>query len=62
MGVKVDNLGIKSGLLLPFFILNYMGIRVKEKELNKEKSEKREEGERTNERGRNEEESRALEK
>ena len=40
MGVKGDNLGINSGLLLPSFILNYMVIRVKEKELNKEKEER----------------------
>ena len=32
LGVKGDNLGINSGLLLPSFILNYMIIRVKEKE------------------------------
>ena len=37
MGVKGDNLGINSGLLLPSFILNYMVIRVKERSLNKEK-------------------------
>ena len=40
MGVKGDNLGLISGLLVPSFILNYMVIRVKEKELKKEKSEK----------------------
>ena len=40
MGVKGDNLGINSGLLLQSFTLNYMVIRVKEKELNKEKEER----------------------
>ena len=43
MGVKGDNLELISGLLLSSFILNYMVIRVKEKELNKEKSEKEKE-------------------
>ena len=32
LGVKGDNLELISGLLLPSFILNYMIIRVKEKE------------------------------
>ena len=49
MGVKGDNLGINSGLLLPSFTLNYMVIRVKEKELNKEKSERGRENEREKE-------------
>ena len=40
MGVKGDNLGINSGLLLPSFILNYMIIRVKEKEFEKQKNQK----------------------
>ena len=50
MGVKGDNLGLNSGFVLSSFILNYMVIRVKEKELNKEKSEKeKRENERTRE-------------
>ena len=40
MGVKGDNLELISGLLWSSFILNYVVIRVKEKELNKEKAEK----------------------
>ena len=40
MGVKGDNLELISGLLWSSFMLNYMVIRVKEKDLNKEKSEK----------------------
>ena len=40
MGAKVDNLGINSGLLLPSFILNYMVIRVKEKEFEEGKIER----------------------
>ena len=52
MGVKGDNLGIKSGLLLTSFILNYMVIRVKEKEFKKGKIE------RTEKRGENDREKR----
>ena len=37
LGVKGDNFEINSGLILQYFILNYMVIRVKEKSLNKEK-------------------------
>ena len=40
MRVKGDNLELISGLLWSPFILNYMVIRVKEKELNKEKEER----------------------
>ena len=63
MGVKGDNLGINSGLLLPSFILNYMVIRVKEKRVGirkKKNRENRREG-RTSERRYNEEESKDLE-
>ena len=49
MGVKGDNLELISGLLWSSFILNYMVIRVKEKELNKEKSERGRENEREKE-------------
>ena len=41
MGVKGDNLEINSGLLLPSFILNYMIIRVKEKEFEEGKKSER---------------------
>ena len=50
MGVKGDNLGLISGLLLPSFILNYMLIRVKERvgiRKNRKNREKR--GERSRE-------------
>ena len=56
MGVNGDNLRINSGLHLPYFILNYMIIRVKEKELNKEKYKEQREGE-TSETRENEEET-----
>ena len=60
MGVKGDNLGINSGLLLPSFVLNYMVIRVKEKEFEQGKIRKRKrEGERSREE-RNEEESKGF--
>ena len=35
MGVKIGNLKLISGSLLPSFILNYILIRVKERGLNK---------------------------
>ena len=41
LGVKGDNLELISGLLLSSFILNYMVIRIKEKELESEKEEGR---------------------
>ena len=55
MGVKGDNLEINSGLLLSPFILNYMIIRVKEKESGEGKIKR-------TERGRSEEESKGIEK
>ena len=60
MGVKGDNLGTNSGLLLPSFILNYMIIRVKEKSLNKEKSEKEKERENDREKRETKRKARAL--
>ena len=50
MGVKGDNLEINSGLLLPSFILNYMIIRVEEKEFERGEIKRKEE--RTSERER----------
>ena len=55
MGVKGDNLEINSGLILPYFLLNYMVIRVKEKELEEEKEERNERG-----KGKNAEESKGF--
>ena len=48
MGVKGDNVEINSGLVLSSFILNYMVIRVKEKELEEEKEERNERGKEKN--------------
>ena len=56
MRVKGDNLEINSGLLLSFFVLNYMIIRVKEKE------ERDRKGERENERTREGETKRKAER
>ena len=58
MGIKGDNLGLISGLLLPSFILNYMVIRVKEKRVWIRKETERE-GEWSREE-RNEEESKGF--
>ena len=44
MGVKGANLEINSGLLLSSFILDYMIIRVKEKESVQEKKNNRKRG------------------
>ena len=55
MGVKEVNKGIISGLLLSSFIIDYMTIRVKEKESVEEKLKEQEEGnERARERERRE--------
>ena len=43
MGVKEDNKEINSGLLVSSFIIDYMIIRVKEKELEEGKIERTEE-------------------
>ena len=55
MGVKVDNLGIISGLFLSSFILNYILIRVKEKgfwnKKNRKNRERQERNDRSIERG-----------
>ena len=51
MGVKGDNLGIKSGLLLTSFILNYVLIRVKERGLNKKNRKNKEREKNDQERG-----------
>ena len=51
MGVKGDNLEINSGLVLSSFILNYMVIRVKQREFERGEKLKRKE-ERTSERER----------
>ena len=52
MRVKGDNLKLISGILLPFLILNYMLIRVKERGLNKKNRKNRErENDRLRERG-----------
>ena len=61
MGVKGDNLELISGLLLPSFILNYMVIRVKEKEFEQGKNRKNRIEGRTSEIRENEEESKYLE-
>ena len=52
MGVKGDNLEINSGLLLSSFIIDYMIIRVKEKEFGEGKIKRTEENERARERER----------
>ena len=58
MGVKEVNKGINSGLLLSSFIIDYMIIRVKEKESGEEKIQRTE---RENEREReNKEESKGI--
>ena len=57
MGVKEDNKGINSGLLLSSFIINYTIIRVKEKESGEEKKRTERENERERE---NEEESKDI--
>ena len=60
MRVKGDNLELISGLLMSSFILNYMVIRIKEKEFGwgERRKETEREGERSREE-RNEEESKA---
>ena len=55
MGVKRGNLKLISGALLPSFILNYILIRVKEREFEKEnRKNKRKRGKVERERGSNE--------
>ena len=58
--VKEDNLKLISGLLLSYFILNYMLIRLKERGLNKKNRKNREREKRSIDRERNEEDNRAL--
>ena len=57
MGVKEDNREINSGLLLSSFIIDYMIIRVKEKESGKKIKRTERENERERE---NEEESKGI--
>ena len=60
MGVKIGNLKLISGLLLPPFILNYILIRVKERGWNKKNRKNKEKTEKEREqveRERNEEDS-----
>ena len=52
MGVKRDNLELISGLLLASFILNYMVIRVKQRDFERGEIKKKKKGERA--RGREE--------
>ena len=56
MGVKEVNKGINSGLLLSSFIIDYMIIRVKEKEFGEGKIKRTDE----NERAENEEEGKGI--
>ena len=58
MGVKEVNKEINSGLLLSSFIIDYMIIRVKEKESGEENKKKR--GKRTSERERTKRKAKAL--
>ena len=58
MGVKEDNLGISNGLLLASFILNYLIIRVKQRDFERGENYKKRENEREGEK--NEEKAKSI--
>ena len=60
MGVKRGKLELISGLLLPFFILNYMIIRVKERGFDKKNRKNKERERESNEKEEKQEEGQSF--